>query len=66
MDVDVYHKMRSDLNRILTHQYVIQYTSEALPQTDEFVCIYQIYCLKHRDAGCWMLDAGRRSRLQQG
>ena len=32
--------------------------SEAPPQTGEFVCIYQIYCLKHRDAGCWMLDAG--------
>jgi len=27
------------------------------PQTDEFVCVYQIFCLRRRDARCWMLDA---------
>jgi hypothetical protein len=27
------------------------------PQTDEFVCVYQMCCLRRRDTGCWMLDA---------
>jgi hypothetical protein len=31
--------------------------SEAMPQTDKFVCICQIYCLKRSDIGYWMLDA---------
>jgi len=33
--------------------------SEASPLTDELVCFHQIYRLKHRDAGCWILDAGK-------
>ena len=27
-----------------------------MPQTDKFVCICQIYCLRRSDTGCWMLD----------
>jgi len=30
------------------------------------VLVYQIYCLWRRDAGYWMLDAGRRSRFWRG
>jgi hypothetical protein len=26
------------------------------PQNDEFVCVYQIFCLRRRDAGYSMLD----------
>jgi hypothetical protein len=40
-------------------EYVESYffIAKPRPQTDEFVCVYQIFCLRRRDARCWMLDA---------
>ena len=38
------------------------YPNEASPQTDEFVLVYQTYCLWRRDAG-FCLPAGRQAGM---
>ena len=63
LQIESYDILQHDCS--LTHK---RYFSNILlakprPQTDEFVRVYQIFCLRRRDAGYWMLDAGRRSRL---
>jgi len=48
----------ADLNIQVSHTAA----NEAPPQTGE-LRKYVIHCLRRSDAGYWMLDAGRRSRL---
>ena len=50
-------------NSLIPETFIRQILAKPRPQNDEFVCVYQIFCLRRRDAGYSMLDAGRRSRL---
>jgi hypothetical protein len=50
-------------NAFIPETFMGQILAKPRPQNDEFVCVYQIFCFRRRDAGYSMLDAGQRSRL---
>ena len=72
---DIFLQKEIELQEIAqcpVEKYYFGSFSEAMPQTDEFVCVYQLQSLpvpgrygpgRHRHTGCWMLDVGQRSRL---
>ena len=64
------NKLRNEekVSVLLTNLFVINIiASEALRQTDEFVLVYQIYCLWRRDASYWTrLPSGGLARQTYG